>query len=85
MTVFWLDPLSILLLCVNLIELVQICSVLMPWILSVNRFGFFVLCCIVKLTLGPVNFSNISVNNEMVRCNTYFLASMLGAQCLTST
>jgi hypothetical protein len=59
MTVFWLDPLSILLLCVNLIELVQICSVLMSWILSVNRFGFFVLCCIVKLTLGPVNFPTL--------------------------
>jgi hypothetical protein len=57
MTVLWLDPLSILMLCVNLVELVQICSVLMSLILSVNRSKFFVLCCIIKLILGPVNFS----------------------------
>jgi hypothetical protein len=59
MTVLWLDLLSILLLCVNLGELVQICSVLMSWILSASRFGFCVLCCIIKLTLGPVNFLTI--------------------------
>jgi hypothetical protein len=29
MTVLWLDQLQILLLCVNLVELVQICYVLM--------------------------------------------------------
>jgi hypothetical protein len=40
MTVFWLDPLSILMFCVNLVELVQICSVLMSLILSINRSGF---------------------------------------------
>jgi hypothetical protein len=56
MTVLWLDSLSILLLCVNLVEIVQICSVLMTWILSVSRSEFFVLCCIIKLILGSVNF-----------------------------
>jgi hypothetical protein len=56
MTVLWLDPLSILLLCVNLVELVQICFVLMSWILSASRSGFYVLCCIIKLILGHVNF-----------------------------
>jgi hypothetical protein len=55
----WLDPLSILLLCVNLVELVQICSVLMSWILSASRSGFFVLCYIIKLILSPVNFPTI--------------------------
>jgi hypothetical protein len=59
MTVLWLDPLSILLLCVNLVELVQICSVLMSWILSASTYGFFVLCCIIKLILGHVNFLTI--------------------------
>jgi hypothetical protein len=54
MTVLWLDPLSILMLYVNLVELVQICSVLMSLILSDSRPGFFVLCCIIKLILGPV-------------------------------
>jgi hypothetical protein len=56
MTILWLDPLSIIILCVNLVELVQICSGLMSWILSASRSGFFVLCCIIKLILGPVNF-----------------------------
>jgi hypothetical protein len=51
--------LSILLLCVNLVELVQICSVLMSWILSASRSGFFVLCYIIKLILSPVNFPTI--------------------------
>jgi hypothetical protein len=55
--VLWLDLLSILMLCVNLVELVHICSVLITLILSINRFGFFVLCCIIKLILGPINFS----------------------------
>jgi hypothetical protein len=53
MTVLWLDPLSILILCVNLVELVKICSVLMSWI------WVFILCCIIKLILGPVNFPTI--------------------------
>jgi hypothetical protein len=56
MSVLWLDPLSIILLCVNLVELVQIYSVLMSWILSASRSMFFILCCIIKLILGPVNF-----------------------------
>jgi hypothetical protein len=56
MTVLWLDALLILLLCVNLVELIQICSVLMSWILSVIISKFFVLCCIIKLILGYVNF-----------------------------
>jgi hypothetical protein len=56
MTTLWLDPLSILLLCVNLVELVQICSVLMSWILSASRSGFFVLCYIIKLILAPLFF-----------------------------
>jgi hypothetical protein len=47
---------SIFLLCVNLIELVQICSVLTSWILSVSISRFYVSCCIIKLILGPVNF-----------------------------
>jgi hypothetical protein len=59
MTVLRLDPLSILILCVNLVELVLIYSVLMSWILSSGRSGFFVLCCIIKLILGPVNFLTI--------------------------
>jgi hypothetical protein len=59
MKVLWLDLLSILLLCVNLVELVQICSFLMSWILSANRSRFFVLCRIIKLTLGSVNFLTI--------------------------
>jgi hypothetical protein len=59
MTVLWLDPLSILLLYVNLVELVQIYSVLMLWILSASISGFFVLCCIIKLTLGSVNFPTV--------------------------
>jgi hypothetical protein len=59
MTVLRLDPLSILILCVNLVELVLIYSVLMSWILSAGRSGFFVLCCIIKLILGPVNFLTI--------------------------
>jgi hypothetical protein len=46
-------------LCVNLIELVQICSVLTPWILSASRSEFYVLCCIIKFILGPVNFVTI--------------------------
>jgi hypothetical protein len=58
MTVLWLDPLSILLLCVNLVELVQICSVLMSLLLSASRSRFFVLCRIIKLILGPINFFN---------------------------
>jgi hypothetical protein len=41
MTVLWLDPLSILLLCVKFVELVQICYVLMSWILSASTFEFF--------------------------------------------
>jgi hypothetical protein len=43
MTVLWLDPLSILVLCVNLVKLVQICSDLMSWILSAVdlRFLFY--------------------------------------------
>jgi hypothetical protein len=56
MTVLWLDPLSIFILCVNLVELVHICSVLMSWILSTSRSGFFVLYCIIKLMLNHVNF-----------------------------
>jgi hypothetical protein len=56
MMVLWLDLLSILILCVNLVELVQICSVLISWILSAGRSEFFVLCCIIKLILGPVIF-----------------------------
>jgi hypothetical protein len=60
MTVLWLDPFSILILYVNLVELVQICSVLMSWILSVSRSGFFVLCYIIKLILGLVNSPTIN-------------------------
>jgi hypothetical protein len=56
MTVLWLDPLSILLLYVNFVDLVQICCVILSWILSANTSGFFVLCCIIKLILGPINF-----------------------------
>jgi hypothetical protein len=41
---------------VNLVELIQIYFVLMSRILSTSRSGFFVLCCIIKLILGPVNF-----------------------------
>jgi hypothetical protein len=59
MTVLWLDLSSILMLCVNLGELVQICSVLMSLILSASRFEFFVLCCIIKLILDPVNFPTV--------------------------
>jgi hypothetical protein len=55
-TVLWLDLLSILLLCVNLVELVQICFVLMSWILSASRSEFYILCCIIKLFLGHINF-----------------------------
>jgi hypothetical protein len=40
MTVLWLDPLSILVLCINLVEIVQICSVLMSWILSAVDLSF---------------------------------------------
>jgi hypothetical protein len=56
MTVLWLDPLLILLLYVNLVELVDIWSFLMSWILSTSRSGFYVLFCITKLILGLVNF-----------------------------
>jgi hypothetical protein len=56
MMVLWLDLLSILLLYVNFVKLVQICYVLMSWILSANTYGFFILCCIIKLILGPINF-----------------------------
>jgi hypothetical protein len=59
MTVLWLDLLSILLVCVNLVELVQICSVIMSWILSASRSVFYVLCCIIKLILGPINFPTV--------------------------
>jgi hypothetical protein len=59
MMVLWLDPLSILILCVNLVELVQICSVLMSWILSTSKFEFFVLCCIIKLILDHIVDSHI--------------------------
>jgi hypothetical protein len=41
MTVLLLDPLLILLLYFNLVELVQIYYVLMSWILSINRSKFF--------------------------------------------
>jgi hypothetical protein len=51
--------LSILLLCVDLVELVQICSVLTLWILSASRSGSYVLCYIIKLILGPINFVTI--------------------------
>jgi hypothetical protein len=47
-------------LCINLVELVQICSVLMSWILYASRSRFFVLYCIIKLILGPVKFSTLS-------------------------
>jgi hypothetical protein len=47
MTVLWLDPLSILLLCVNIVELVQIYFVLMQWILYVSRSRFYILYCII--------------------------------------
>ena len=47
-------------LCVNLVELVQICSVLMSYILSVSRSEFYVLCCIIKLILGSVTFLTLS-------------------------
>jgi hypothetical protein len=66
MTDLWLDLLSILMLCVNLVELVQICSVLMWLILSTSRTGFFVLCCIIKLILDPVNFSTEGVSLPLV-------------------
>jgi hypothetical protein len=56
MTVLWLDPLSILLLCINLVELVQIYSVLMSKILSDSISVFYDLCCIIKLILAPNNF-----------------------------
>jgi hypothetical protein len=52
MVVLWLDPLSILILCVNLVELVQICFVLMSWILSVSTSELFVLCLKGKCALG---------------------------------
>jgi hypothetical protein len=72
MTVLWLDPLSIPILYVNLVELVQICSVLMLWILSASRSMFFVLCCIIKLILGTANFPTdpICKGNRVMRCNT---------------
>jgi hypothetical protein len=54
MMVLWLDLLSTLLVCVNLVELVQIYSVIMSWILSASRSVFYILCCIIKLILGPV-------------------------------
>jgi hypothetical protein len=60
MTILWLDPLSILILYVNLVDLVQICSVLMLWILYTSKSRFFVLCCIIKLILDPVNFPTLS-------------------------
>jgi hypothetical protein len=59
MTVLWLNSLLIIFLYVNLVELVQICSVLILCILSASRSGFFVLCCIIKLILGPVNFPTL--------------------------
>jgi hypothetical protein len=31
----------------------------MSWILFASRSRFFVLCCIIKLILDPVNFSTI--------------------------
>lgn len=34
-------------------------TVLMSWILTVSTFEFFVLCCIIKLILGTVNFSTV--------------------------
>jgi hypothetical protein len=59
MTVLWLGLLSIFLLCVNLVEIVHICYVLMSWILSVSRSEFYILCCIIKLIFGPINFLTI--------------------------
>jgi hypothetical protein len=59
MTVSWLDPLSILLLYVNLVELVQICSILMSLILSASRSRFFVLWCIIKLISSTINFVTV--------------------------
>jgi hypothetical protein len=59
MTILWLDPLSVFILYVNFVELVQICSVLTSWILSDSRSGFCVLCCIIKLNLGTVNFAAV--------------------------
>lgn len=41
---------------VNFVELVQICYVLMLYILSASVFEFFVLRCIIKLILDPINF-----------------------------
>jgi hypothetical protein len=40
------------LLCVNLVELVQICFVLMSWILSISTSELFVLCLKGKCALG---------------------------------
>jgi hypothetical protein len=48
-------------ICVNLVELVQICSVQMSWILYASRSKFFVLCCIIKLILSPINFPTLLV------------------------
>jgi hypothetical protein len=65
-TVLWLDPLSILLLCVNLVELVQTCYVLTSWILSSSRSSFYVLWCIIKLILSHVNFVTSASNFSIV-------------------
>jgi hypothetical protein len=56
MTILWLDPLSILSLCINIVALAHICYVIMSWIISVSKSGFYVLCCIIKLILSVVNF-----------------------------
>jgi hypothetical protein len=86
--VLWLDLLSILMLCVNLVELVQICSIIMLLILSASRSGFFVLCCIIKLILGPVNFPTTyyfkSASKLCVVCwNKYNCNS--GSECKNKT
>ena len=63
MTVLWLDPLSILLLCVNLVELVQIYSVLMQWILYASRSRFYVLV----LKLLSEQLYDIHMHHEVAR------------------
>jgi hypothetical protein len=46
---------------VNFIELVQICYILMSWILSASSSsGLYVLRCITKLIFCPVNFPTVT-------------------------
>jgi hypothetical protein len=51
-----IDPLLAYLLCFNLFELFQIYFVLASLILTTSISGFYILCLMVKLILGHVNF-----------------------------